>query len=89
MGDRRIAIVIAIGVIFFSTPRVYGGDVGISRPVAAKELYFVDAHSQVDEDVSDLELIIQRMDAAGVYRTILAARSGRDAGRTLAGRDLQ
>jgi predicted TIM-barrel fold metal-dependent hydrolase len=34
----------------------------------------------VDEDVSDLELIIRRMDAAGVCRTILAARAGRKPG---------
>ena len=45
--------------------------------VAAPELYFIDAHSQVDHNVRDLELIIQRMNEAGVYRTILAARSGR------------
>lgn len=43
----------------------------------ASELYFIDAHSQVDRDVGDLGLIIRRMDRAGVYRTILAARSGR------------
>lgn len=80
MGDRRIVLVIAMAVIFFSSPPVRGGDVGASQPVSAEELYFVDAHSQVDEDVSDLELIIRRMDAAGVYRTILAARSGRKPG---------
>jgi predicted TIM-barrel fold metal-dependent hydrolase len=82
MGYRRIMLIIAVVVIFFgllSVP-VRGGDVGVSQPVAAQELYFVDAHSQVDEDVSDLELIIRRMDAAGVYRTILAARSGRKPG---------
>lgn len=44
---------------------------------AAAELYFVDAHSQVDETVYNLELIIRKMDSAGVDRTILAARSGR------------
>lgn len=43
----------------------------------ARELYFVDAHSQVDQRVEDLGLIIRRMDEAGVHRTILAARSGR------------
>lgn len=80
MGYKRIVLVIAILMIFFSPPPVCSGDVGVSQPVAAGELYFVDAHSQVDEDVSDLELIIQRMDAAGVYRTILTARSGRKPG---------
>ena len=43
-------------------------------------LYFVDAHSQVDQNVENLELIIQRMDDGGVYRTILSARSGRKPG---------
>lgn len=43
----------------------------------AAELYFIDAHSQVDHNIENLDLIIQRMDAGGVYRTILAARSGR------------
>jgi len=49
----------------------------ISNNLAASGLYFIDAHSQVDHKVDNLELIIQRMDQAGVYRTILAARSGR------------
>lgn len=78
MGYGRIVLVIAVVVLFFSPPRVCGG--GVSQPMAAAELYFIDAHSQVDEDVSDLDLIIRRMDAAGVYRTILAARSGRKPG---------
>jgi Tat protein secretion system quality control protein TatD with DNase activity len=44
---------------------------------SASELYFIDAHSQVDHNIENLELIIQRMDEARVYLTILAARSGR------------
>jgi len=80
MGYRRIMLVIAVVVIFFSPLPVCGGGVGVSQAMAAAELYFVDAHSQVDEDVSDLDLIIRRMDATGVYRTILAARSGRKPG---------
>jgi len=80
MGYRRIVLVLAVVMIFVSPPPVCGGDVGVSQPGVAAELHFVDAHSQVDEDVSDLELIIRRMDAAGVYRTILAARSGRKPG---------
>ncbi len=48
-----------------------------SNLLSASELYFIDAHSQVDHEVGNLELIIQLMDQAGVYRTILAARSGR------------
>jgi predicted TIM-barrel fold metal-dependent hydrolase len=39
-------------------------------------LYFIDAHSQVDHEVL-LELVIRRMDEAGVYRTILSTRGRR------------
>ena len=46
-------------------------------PVAeAKEVYFVDAHSQFDTEV-DAELILNRMDKGGVYKTILASRRQR------------
>ncbi len=45
--------------------------------VRAEELYFIDAHSQVDQHVKNLELIIQRMDETNVYCTILSARSKR------------
>ena len=45
-----------------------------ANKLAASELYFIDAHSQVDHTVDNLELIIQRMDTAGVYRTILTSR---------------
>jgi hypothetical protein len=48
---------------------------GWSAP--ASEIYFVDAHSQVDHEVADLGVILERMKEAGVARTILAARSGR------------
>ena len=43
----------------------------------AQELYFVDAHSQVDHQIDDLALILKRMDEAGVHKTILAARGRR------------
>jgi len=46
-------------------------------PVRAAELYFVDAHSQVDGEVRDLSLITERMQQSGVRKTILAARAGR------------
>ncbi|MBE9516152.1 MAG: amidohydrolase family protein [Proteobacteria bacterium] len=49
----------------------------------ASELYFIDAHSQVDHKLKNLDLIIQRMDEAGVYRTILAARSKRKPGEVV------
>ncbi len=48
----------------------------LAGPSTAAELYFVDAHSQMDEDV-DQETIIKLMDRGGVYSTILAARRGR------------
>lgn len=44
--------------------------------VRAQELYFIDAHSQVDKDVN-AKTIIANMDAAGVRRSILSVRSGR------------
>lgn len=44
--------------------------------VEAQELYFVDAHSQFDSEV-DAELILNRMDKGGVYKTILASRRQR------------
>lgn len=77
MGYRRVALIFAAVMISIA---VCAGEVSVIQPGMAAELYFVDAHSQVDEGVSDLELIIRRMDAAGVYRTILAARSGRKPG---------
>jgi predicted TIM-barrel fold metal-dependent hydrolase len=47
------------------------------NPVSAAELYFIDAHSQLDHTIDDPELVIQRMNESDVYRTILAARSNR------------
>jgi predicted TIM-barrel fold metal-dependent hydrolase len=46
-------------------------------PARAAELYFVDAHSQVDSEVHNLSLITERMQQNGVRKTILAARAGR------------
>jgi len=45
--------------------------------VIASEIYFIDAHSQVDNNLENLELIVQRMKDGDVFRTILSARSGR------------
>ncbi|MDP7503354.1 MAG: amidohydrolase family protein [Nitrospinota bacterium] len=47
----------------------------LAAPSAAAELYFIDAHSQMDGSV-DQETIIKLMNKGGVYRTILAARHG-------------
>lgn len=44
---------------------------------AASELYFIDAHSQLDQTMGDSDLVVQRMDENNVYCTILAARSKR------------
>lgn len=43
----------------------------------ASELYFVDAHSQMDEDVS-IEQVRKLMKRNGVKRTLLASRNGRE-----------
>ncbi len=48
----------------------------------ADELYFIDAHSQVDHNLVPLNKVISLMDIAGVHRTILSARGN------LKGKDL-
>ena len=48
-----------------------------SNAIAATELYFVDAYSEVDETIDNLDMIIENMDSENVYRTILAARGQR------------
>lgn len=78
---RARALLVPAALIFSVTSLLsHAADVGPGGSGAAQELYFIDAHSQVDEDVGDLGLIIRRMDAAGVYKTILAARAGRKPG---------
>ncbi|MDH5185130.1 MAG: amidohydrolase [Gammaproteobacteria bacterium] len=47
----------------------------------ASDLYFIDAHSQVDENMT-IDRVIQSMDEAGVKRSILAAR-GRKTNREI------
>jgi hypothetical protein len=46
-------------------------------PGVAAEIYFIDAHSQVDHQLHDMGVILRDMDQHGVHKTILAARSGR------------
>lgn len=70
VGCRAMAL--AVAATIFSVPFV-----GRADTTGGAGLYFIDAHSQVDEDVTDLDLIVRKMDAAGVYRTILAARAKR------------
>ncbi|MEA2077943.1 MAG: hypothetical protein U9O95_07995, partial [Candidatus Marinimicrobia bacterium] len=48
----------------------------------ANELYFIDAHSQVDQNVVPINKVISLMDSAGVRQTILSAR-GNLKGKTL------
>lgn len=43
----------------------------------ADEIYFIDAHSQVDRELTDLGTILHDMDRNNVRLTILSARSGR------------
>lgn len=47
--------------------------------VHAQNIYFVDAHSQFDQEVVG-SFIIKRMDEGGVYKTILASRRHRKPG---------
>ena len=46
------------------------------RSAVAAELYYIDAHSQIDQFVAP-DTVIQRMNQAGIYRTILSARGKR------------
>ena len=48
----------------------------LAQPLKAGELYFIDAHSQVDEKV-DLNDVLALMQQAGVRHTILSARGKR------------
>lgn len=48
----------------------------------ANELYFIDAHSQVDQNVVPINKVISLMDSAGVRQTILSAH-GNIKGKTL------
>ncbi|HSB48848.1 MAG TPA: amidohydrolase family protein [Burkholderiales bacterium] len=68
-GGASKACLLAVGCLLL--PPVFSGS------ATASEIYFIDAHSQVDHEVTDLGLILERMKEAGVSRTILAARSGR------------
>ena len=43
----------------------------------SEELYFIDAHSQIDNNV-DLEIVIKRMKENNVVTTLLASRGKRN-----------
>ena len=51
---------------------------GFIFPSYSSELYFIDAHSQVDHEIDQNE-IIQRMKAAGIQKSILSTRRKRRA----------
>jgi len=51
--------------------------IGLS-PGFCDDLYFIDAHSQVDTEI-ELDEVLKLMDGAGITRTILSARGRRDA----------
>lgn len=53
-----------------------GLSLGLNTALADK-LYFVDAHSQVDHELSDLSLITTRVQENGVRKTLLTARGKR------------
>lgn len=40
------------------------------------DIYFVDAHSQVDDQLEDLNIVLTRMDENNVKKTILSSRGG-------------
>lgn len=49
----------------------------VSLSLSAAQLYFVDAHSQLDHGVDDPGIILKHMEATGVHKTLLAARGKR------------
>jgi hypothetical protein len=63
-----------IRVTFLSLLAILG-----AADLQAQDLYFVDAHSQFDQEVEG-SFILQRMDEGGVYKTILASRRQRKPG---------
>lgn len=64
-----------LSILFFVLFLVAGATV--PPPRVTQNLYFIDAHSQMDHRV-DEERVISLMDHGGVYRTILASHMRRD-----------
>jgi len=65
---RALQSLVAVSSLFF---------LGLHSSALSDNTYFIDAHSQVDDEV-ELNTIIKQMDAANVRSTILAARGQRD-----------
>jgi predicted TIM-barrel fold metal-dependent hydrolase len=70
---NRIRVTIILLALLFGA--VWGPPRGEAE--RSSDLYFIDAHSQISEDVV-LETVIRRMDDNGVHRTILSANAKRD-----------
>jgi len=60
----------------FGTERSTSGPAKKRQARRASDLYFIDAHSQMDEDISE-ERVIQLMDEGGIYATLLAKHKRR------------
>ena len=65
---RALQSLVAASSLFF---------LGLHSAALGGDTYFIDAHSQVDDEV-ELNTIMKQMDAANVRSTILAARGQRD-----------
>jgi predicted TIM-barrel fold metal-dependent hydrolase len=69
----KLILLKAPGAALFGALLLFGDMSRAGQPGPAAELYFVDAHSQVDSE-EVLQRIILLMDQAGVRRTILSGR---------------
>lgn len=49
----------------------------ITELTQADNLYFIDAHSQIDQEIEDINLVLKRMNENNVQKTILSARGKR------------
>ena len=65
--DTFVFLILALSGLFF-----------YPTCASSTDLYFIDAHSQVDEDI-DQDEIIRRMAEAGIQKTILSSRKRRRA----------
>ena len=67
MNIRSFVALVIFSCVLIVAPNVY-----------STELYFIDAHSQADQDI-DRDELLERMAAAGVRKTILSSRRRRPA----------
>ena len=65
----------ALGKIIFTIAvLLYGGQINAE---GSSDLYFVDAHSQIDHKVGGVDVVLKRMSANNVTTTLLSARGKR------------